>query len=74
MGNERKPITKKDWNDLIDSIEIPKQDRFLIIYADMKDMIKMIIDNGGKEVERHNVGTEVESITFQLTFNYDFKI
>ena len=71
---DMKPMTKKDWNDLIDSIEIPQQNRYLMVWSSAKDMIKMIIDNGGKEIERKKYDDGIDYITFQLSFNYDFKL
>lgn len=67
MEKNRIPMPGIDWVEVIGSIKIPKQESYVIIYSDMKDMIKLIIDKGGVEVERHNSGTELESITFKLS-------
>ena len=52
--------------DLMD-FEIDRtNDRYLMIYSDQKEAIKLILKNGGKEVERKKVSENVYYITFKL--------
>lgn len=52
--------------DLMD-FEIDRtNDRYLMIYSDQKEVIKLILKNGGQEVERKKVSENLYYITFKL--------
>lgn len=52
--------------DLMD-FEIDRtNDRYLMVYSDQKEFIKLILKNGGKEVEREKVSENLYYIIFKL--------